>query len=124
MEALMPDNPMQAASQPYVKLVQSNMELLKKYSMSPEDMAKAMSNAQSMLTPGQGVTVDPAQSQVLAELAQGMIKNYTEFMAEVAKRGVEMLAQGQAALIQKTQQAAEQVAGAAEVAETRSRRGR
>ena len=98
----MPDHPMQAAFQPYVKLVQSNMELLKKFSMSPEDMSKAMSNAQSLLTPGQGSTVDPAQSQAFAELAQGMIKNYTDFMAEVAKSGVELMAQGQAAFVQQT----------------------
>jgi hypothetical protein len=121
MEALMPDHPMQAAFQPYVKLVQSNMELLNKYSISPEALSKAMSNAQSLLTPGQGTTVDPAQSQAFAELAQGMIKNYTDFMAEVAKSGVEMLAQGQAALIQQTQEVAENVANAAE---SRPRRAR
>ena len=117
----MPDHPMQAAFQPYVKLVQSNMELLKKYSISPEAMAKAMANAQSLLTPGQGSTVDPAQSQAFAELAQGMIKNYTDFMAEVAKSGVEMLAQGQAALIQQTQEAAENMANAAEPKPRRAR---
>ena len=117
----MPENPMQAAIQPYVKLVQSNMELLKQYSMSPEAMAKAMSNAQSMLTSGQGAKADPAQSQAFAELAQGMIKNYTDFMAEVAKSGVEMLAQGQAALLQQTQQAADQVAEAAEPRRGRTR---
>jgi len=120
----MPDNPMQAAFQPYVKLVQSNMELLKKYSISPEAMAKAMANAQSLLTPGQGAPVDSAQSQAFAELAQGMIKNYTEFMAEVAKSGVELMAQGQAAFIQQTQQAADQVANAADGAEPRRGRAR
>ena len=120
----MPDHPMQAAFQPYVKLVQSNMELLKKYSISPEAMAKAMANAQSLLTPGQGAPVDSAQSQALAELAQGMIKNYTEFMAEVAKSGVELMAQGQAAFIQQTQQAADQVANAADGAEPRRGRAR
>lgn len=117
----MQENPMQAALQPYVKLVQSNMELLSRYSMSPETMTQAMANAQSLLRPGDGTTPSLAQSPAFAELMQGMVKNYTEFMAEVAQSGVAMLAQGQAALLQHTQQTTE---GMANAGAPRARRGR
>lgn len=118
----MQDNAMQAAFQPYVKLVQSNMELLGRYSMSPEAMSQAMANAQSLFTPGQGASpAFLAQSPAFAELAQGMIRNYTEFMTEVAQSSIALLAQGQAAWIQQAQQASE---GVAHVTEVRSRRAR
>ena len=117
----MQDNPMQAALQPFVKLVQSNMELLGRYSMSPEAMTQAMAGAQGLFRPGQGTASSLAQSPALAELTQGMVKNYTEFMAEVAQSGVAMLAQGQAALLQHTQQTTEGIASAGA---QRARRGR
>lgn len=120
----MQDNTMQAAFQPYVKLVQSNMELLGRYSMSPEAMSQAMANAQSLFTPGQGQgasTANLAQSPAFAELVQGMIKNYTEFMAEVAQSGIALMAQGQAAWIQQAQQASEGVANATEGRPRRAR---
>lgn len=118
----MQDNAMQAAFQPYVKLVQSNMELMGRYSMSPETMQQAMANAQNMFKPGgQGAPANLAQSQAFTELVQGMVRNYTEFMAEVAQSGIALLAQGQAAWIQQAQQASE---GAANATEGRSRRAR
>lgn len=39
----MQDNAMQAAMQPYVKLVQTNLELLVRFSTSPEVAAQAAS---------------------------------------------------------------------------------
>jgi hypothetical protein len=109
----MQDNPMQATLQAYVKLVRSNMELLGRYSMSPETTTQVMANAQSLLRPGQGTPSSLAQSPAFTELMQGAVKNYTEFMAEVAQSGVAMLAQGQAALIQQTQQSTEGLASTA-----------
>lgn len=117
----MQDNAMQAAFQPYVKLVQSNMELLGRYSMSPEAMSQAVANAQSLFTPGQHAPASLAQSQVFAELVQGMVRNYTEFMAEVAQSGIALLSQGQAAWIQQAQQASEGVANATEARPRRAR---
>ena len=117
----MQDNPMQAALQPYVKLVQSNMELLGRYSMSPEVMSQAIANAQSLFTPGHNAPPQLAPLPAFAELVQAMIRNYTEFMAEVAQSSVAMLAQGQAHWIDQAQQATE---GAASAAGARARRAR
>lgn len=117
----MQDNPMQVAVQPYIRLVQRNMELLQSYSMSPEALSQALANPQSLFTPGQGPATNAAQSRAFAELVQGMIRNYTEFMAEVGQTGMELMAQGQAALVEQTRQMTEQATGAAE---TRGRRQR
>jgi len=102
-------NVMQFPIQPFIKLVQSNMELLSKYSMSPEVISQAMTHAQSLFQQGQGAATNLSQSSSFALLMQGMLKNYTEFMAEMAQSGMAMLAQGQAAMVQKAQEAADVV---------------
>lgn len=105
--ALMQDSRMQLALQPYVKLVQSNMELLGKYLMSPE--------AATRRYPSQGRASPSSltQSNALTELVRGTIKNCTEFSNEVGERGIALLAQGQAALVQQTEQATRMARNAA-----------
>jgi hypothetical protein len=115
------DNPIQAALQPYVKLVQSNMELLGRYSKFPEAMTQAMAKTQSLLRPGHGTPSSRAQPPAFAELVQGMVKNHASFMEKVAQSGIAMLAQGQAALLQQTQQATERLASSAKGRARRSR---
>lgn len=113
---------MQPAMQPFINLVQSNMALLARYSMSPEAMTQAMANAQKMAKGEQPTTgVDLVQSTAFAELMQGMIQNYTVFMTELGQSGMAMLAQGQAAMMKNVQDAGE---GSTGTAEARARRGR
>ena len=103
----MQDHPMQAALQAYVNLFRSNMELLGRYSMSPETTTQFTANVQSLLKPGEAGPSSLAQSAACTELMHGAVKNYTVFMAEVAQSGAAMLAQGQAGLVRQTQQATE-----------------
>ena len=51
---------------------------------------------------------------------QGMLKNYTEFVAELGQSGMALLAQGQAAMLQRAEDASETTAGA----QARGRRSR
>jgi hypothetical protein len=93
----MPDaifNPMQ----PFINLVQANMALLSKYAMSPDAMSKAMVQMQAAMTQGPGALVMPQSATAFAELAQGMLENYTRFMAELAQSGMSAFAQSQDAL--------------------------
>jgi hypothetical protein len=93
---------MQPAMQPFVKLVQSNMALLTKFSVSPEAISQALANAQSVAKGEQPASgSDLLQSNEFAQVMQEMIKNYTEFMTELGQSGMAMLAQGQAAMTQK-----------------------
>jgi hypothetical protein len=108
------DNIMQTAMQPYLKLVQANLTLLGRFSTSPEVVAQAAANAQSLLQQGQESAAGLVQSNAFAQLVQGMLKNYTEFLTEVGQAGVAMLAQGQAAMLCQVREASEQVVEASQ----------
>jgi hypothetical protein len=107
----MQDMNMQPAMQPFIKLVQSNLALITQFAGSPEAVGQAMSNAQSLFQQAQGSASSLAQSQAFAQLMQGMLKNYTEFMAELGQSSMAMLSQGQAAMVEKAQEASESFAG-------------
>jgi len=107
---MLDNNIMQAAMQPYVKLVRSNLELLTTFSASPEVLVQAAESAQSLLRQGQESAAGLVHSKAFAQLTQGMLKNYTEFLTEVGQVGVGMLSEGQAALLRQVQGASEKVA--------------
>jgi hypothetical protein len=106
----MQDAVMQSAAQPFLKLVQSNMALLTQFSMSPEMISQVMSNIQSQFLPGQGSATKLAPSNAFGELMQGMMRNYAEFMTELGRGSMAMMAQGQAAMMEQAQDAVERVA--------------
>ena len=93
----MPD-PISNPMQPFINLVQANMALLSKYAMSPDAMSKAIAQVQAAMTLGPGALTVPQSATAFAELAQGMMENYTRFMSELAQSGMSVLAQGQDAL--------------------------
>ena len=87
----------QPALQPFIKLAQSNMELLTNFSQSPEVAAQAASNVQNLFQQAQASSSKVLQSSAFAQLMQGMLKNYTEFMAEITQGGMAMMASNAAA---------------------------
>lgn len=105
----MQDNLMQAQTQPFVKLAQANMDLLTRFSTSPEVTESAMKLM---------------NSSAFAHLMQGMMKNYTEFVTELSQSGMAMLSQGQAAMTRQMQDAASGVIDVADVVDVRGRRAR
>ena len=110
----MPDDIMQTAMQPYLKLVQGNLELLTKFSTSPEVVAQAAASAQSLLRQGRESAASLMQSNAFAQLVQGMLKNYTEFLTELGQVGKALLTQGQAAMVRQVHDAAGQAVGASQ----------
>ena len=118
-------NLMQTAIQPFIKLGQANMELLTQFSLSPQALAQSMSNVQSLFQPGQAAAAPQLlQSGAFAQLAQGLLKNYTEFMLELGQSSMAVFAQGQAQMMSRAQDAAEGVIDVSESSETRGRRAR
>ena len=117
----MQDNLMQAQTQPFVKLAQANMELLTRFSTSPEVTAQVSSNTSQLFQQASESAMKLMQSGAFAHLMQGMLKNYTEFLAELSQSGMAMLSQGQAAMTRQVQEATDGVIDATEV---RSRRAR
>ncbi|MBC7993542.1 MAG: hypothetical protein H7Z15_09910 [Rhizobacter sp.] len=112
---------MQSAMQPLLKLTQANMELLTQFSTSPEVMAQSMATAQNMLQQGQKSASGLAQSNAFAQLTQGILKNYTEFVTELSQSGMAALAQGQAEMVRRAQEAGGNVIDASTARSKRTR---
>jgi hypothetical protein len=106
--------------QPFIKLVQSNMALLTQFWLSPEVMSQAMTNAQSLFQREPGATTHLAQSNAFGQLMQGMLKNYTAFVAELGQ-SMALMTQGQAAMLQKAEEVSETVAAGSDARARRSR---
>jgi hypothetical protein len=117
----MQSNIMQSQAQPFLKLVQGNMELLTQFSTSPEVTSQATSNASQLFQQGTASAMKLMHSGAFAQLMQGMLKNYTEFLMELGQNAVAITSQGQAALLKQTQDATD---GLIDATETRGRRAR
>lgn len=102
----MQNSPLQAdALQPFMKLMQANMELLTRYAFSPEAATEAMRNFQAILSPGQDSFAKMAPPQALVGLVQGLTQNYTQFLAEISQTAYGAMFQGPLALMQQMQAA-------------------
>jgi hypothetical protein len=120
-ETSMKDNLMQTTMQPFIKLTQANMELLARFSMSPEVISQSAAEAQNVFQQGRDATTTFVQSNPFAQLLQGMLKNYNEFLMEAGQTAIATLTQSQAAIIRQAEEASENID---DVAQARSRRAR
>ena len=109
----MQDAALQSAIQPFVKLTQSNVELMTKFALSREVNAQAMHDVQKLYQQVQDSAAKLMRSNAFAGLMQGFMKNFTEFCTEFGQSGASMLSQGQAAWVQQAQAAATNVVSAA-----------
>jgi len=111
----------QSAMQPFVKLAQSNVELVQQFMASPEVASHSMASVQTLMQQAQESTMKLAQSNAFASLMQGMLKNYTEFMMSVGQSSMQAMAQGQQALVQHGQEAVGNVIDATDAKARRAR---
>jgi len=117
----MQDNVMQAQIQPFVKLAQANMDLITRFSTSPEVTAQVGENASRLFQQASEAAMKLMQSGAYAHMAQGMLKNYTEFLTELGHSGMAMLSQGQAAMTRQVQEATNDVIDATDARGRRAR---
>jgi len=117
----MQDSIMQAQAQPFLKLVQANMDLLARFSTSPEVASQATANASQLFQQASDSAMKLMHSGAFSQMMQGMLKNYTEFLIELGQSTMAMMSQGQAAMLRQTQEAAD---GVIEATEIRGRRVR
>ncbi len=120
----MQDNVMQTAMQPFIKLAQTNMELLTRFSVSPEAVSQSVANLQSLFRKGPGAATSLVQSDAFAQLTQSMLKNYTEFVMALGQSWMAALAHGQAAMMRQAQEVSENVVDASEAPGRRTRQAR
>jgi uncharacterized membrane-anchored protein YhcB (DUF1043 family) len=117
----MQDNVMQVHVQPFFKLAQSNMELLTRFSTSPEVTAQATADASNLLQQATESATSLMRSGAFANLMQGMWKNYTDFLTEFSRSSMTLMTQGQEALMRQAQDV---TAGVVDATEARARRSR
>lgn len=117
----MQDNVMQAQAKPFVKLAQANMDLLTRFWTSPEVEAQATANAGALFQQASASAMKLMQSGASAQLMQGMLQNYTEFLGEMYQGWMGMMTQGQSAFMRQAQEGTDNVIDATSA---RGRRGR
>lgn len=116
----MQDQAAQFPIQPFVKLAQANMELLARFSTSPEVLSQSAAITKNLIQQSQQVATSLMQSTAFMELTQGVLENYTEFLTEWSRSSMTSLVQVPAAMVARAQEAANVV----DVAEARGRRSR
>ncbi|GAA0748265.1 hypothetical protein LRH25_12870 [Ideonella azotifigens] len=116
-----PTQAMQSAIQPLVKLTQANMALLTQFSTSPEVSSLSQVNTQDLLQQWQKSSGSLMQSNAFAQLGQGLMKNYTEFFAELGQNAMSAMAQGQAEMSRRVQEAGDNVIDATSERSKRAR---
>ncbi len=104
----MQDNLMQAQTQPFIKLAQGNMDLLNRFSSSPELTAQATNLFQQATESSKNLM----QSGAFAQMMQGMLKNYSEFFMEMNRSAMALIGQGQAAMVRQVEEISEVVVDA------------
>lgn len=117
----MQDNVMQVPVQPFLKLAQSNMELLTRFSTSPEVTAQATADASNLFQQATESATSLMRSAAFANLMQGMWKNYTDFLTEFSRSSLTLMTQGQETLMRQAQDV---TAGVVDATEARARRSR
>lgn len=106
----MPSDVMQPFMAPFTKLAQSNLELLTKFSLSPEMVSQAMTQAQRMFSQQPSASPMAVPPNALADLMMGLMKNYMEFLMELGQGSATLMQQAPATLAKATQQATRQAA--------------
>jgi hypothetical protein len=99
----------QSAMQPLTKLTQANMDLISKFSASPEVTSQAINDAQKFFQQAQESAMKLAHSQAFAGLIQGFFQNYTEFLAEMSHAATAIFSQGQATFMRQANEATSNV---------------
>jgi hypothetical protein len=102
---------MQTPLQPFIKLMQSNMELLTRFSRPLDTMPDAQASVQR-----DAAAFNLAHSNALGQLIQGMLENYTNFVADLGRATINLMAQGRATVheaVEVSEATAEAAAGPA-----------
>ena len=102
----MQDNLMPNPIQPFIKLAQSNMELITQMMPTPQALSTSMSEIEKMLRhPPAAWPASFSNVNAFGHLAQCMFQNYIVCMMEVGRCATTAMSQGQDALQRTAQQA-------------------
>ena len=106
----MQDSVIQPLTQPFLKLIRANMDLLSRFST----LSESLTDAQRLVQQGQGSMTNLFQSKEFVHLMQGMLRNYTEFMTETGQNALAMLTWGQQAATRQIEEGSGKIIDASE----------
>lgn len=89
--------------QPFVKLTQSNTELLSHYAMSAEVTTQALQVTEGMMRQMQDAALKLSNSNAFGNLAQGLISNYLHFWTDLSQSLAAGFSQGQSSLMRQAE---------------------
>ncbi len=99
----------QNSTQPFIKLAQSNMDLVTKMLPTPEAMNSSMAEVEKLFHQPTGLSGNITNVNAFGQLAHCMFSNYTVFMMEMGRYATQCMLQGQDNIRRSTQQATEAV---------------
>ena len=89
--------------QPFVKLTQSNTELLSRYATSPEVTAQTVQVAEGLMRQMQDAALKLSNSHAFGNLTQGLMNNYLHFWTELSQSLATGFSQGQASMMRQAE---------------------
>jgi len=101
----MQEHPFQPLLQPWLKLAQNNLARMNRFSFAPEVVSQAMAQSQNLFHQMVETSTRLTHSNAYAELVQGLMRNYSEFLSELGQGSMAVLSAGQADWLQQAQQA-------------------
>jgi gas vesicle protein len=102
-------NAAQATVQPYIKLMQANMDLLNRFTGSLDLSTPAGSHVANPIRATQDMLSKMMQSTAMTTLMQGLAKNYGDFLTDFGQQSMQLMSQTQETMQQQTREAADHV---------------
>jgi hypothetical protein len=89
--------------QPFLKLTQSNTELLSRYATSPEVTTQAVQVAEGLMRQMPDAALKLSNSDAFGNLTQGLMNNYLHFWTDLFQSLVAGFSQGQSAITRQAE---------------------
>lgn len=109
----MQDTVMQTSIQPFAKLAQENMAAFAAFATSPEVISQSATTMTQLLQRSTEAASALSDSNAYVRLMQTLMKNYTEFLSEMSQSALQIMSEGQTALLRHSREATETVTEAA-----------
>lgn len=97
----MPTDAFETLLSPYTKLARANMDLMAKFSTSPEVMSQTLGAAQKFSTGSADAATGLLATNAFSEFLMGLIKNWMEFWTDLGQSALAFADQSQEAFLKK-----------------------
>jgi hypothetical protein len=121
----MPTEAFETLLSPYTKLARANMDLLAKFSTSPEVMSQTLGTAQKMADQGTATASNLLLSNAFSDFVMGLLQNWMEFWSELSQTTMSFMDQSSETFLKKAPAMAGEAARAvSEMAQGKTPRSR